>query len=108
MDDHEFKIQYESLAKLEPSLLLKGDVSLLIDEWQIAPNLWDTIRFEVDRGEVVQFILTASSLLSKLNPSSHSGTLRFARIKMRPMSLYESNDSNGSVSLIDLFNEKDI
>lgn len=109
MDDPEFKMQYESLAKLEPSLLLKGEVPVLIDEWQVAPNLWDTVRFEVDkRGEVGQFILTGSSVPPKIDLLSHSGTGRFARIKMRPMSLYESNDSIGNVSLNSLFNGNDI
>jgi uncharacterized protein len=91
------------LADTKPSLLLKGDNPRLLDEWQMAPVLWDAVRFEVDkRGEVGQFILTGSAV-PKDNATAHTGTGRFSRLLMRPMSLYESHESNGTVSLHDLF-----
>jgi len=85
-------------------LLLKGENPRLIDEWQMAPVLWDAVRFEVDkRGDAGQFILTGSAVPAD-NVTAHTGTGRFARILMRPMSLYESKESNGTISLTDLFN----
>lgn len=101
----EDKEQNLGLADLNPSLLLKGNTPRLIDEWQVAPKLWDAVRFEVDhRGEEGQFILTGSSVPINMDIVSHTGTGRFARLTMRPMSLYESEDSNGSISLLELFN----
>jgi len=92
------------LADTKPSLLLKGETPRLIDEWQISPVLWDAVRFEVDkRQDPGQFILTGSSVPAD-NVTAHTGTGRFARILMRPMSLYESRESNGTVSLAALFN----
>lgn len=109
MDDPNKKRQYLRLAELEPLRLLNGSTPLLIDEWQVAPNLWDAVRFESDkRGEPGQFILTGSSVPKSVDPSTHSGTGRFARVKMRPMSLYEQKKSNGTVSLGDLFAGGDI
>ena len=105
MDNPEEKEQNISLANLKPSLLLTGEVPRLIDEWQLAPKLWDAIRFEVDhRGEEGQFILTGSSVPANMDEVAHTGTGRFAWLTMRPMTLYESGESNGSVSLLDLFN----
>ena len=105
MDNPEEKKQNISLANLKPSLLLTGEVPRLIDEWQLAPKLWDAIRFEVDhRGEEGQFILTGSSVPANMDEVAHTGTGRFAWLTMRPMTLYESGESNGSVSLLDLFN----
>ena len=79
----------------------------MIDEWQALPPIWDSIRSEVDkRGEPSQFILTGSSVLPEADETIHSGTGRYAYIKMRPMSLYESGESNGKVSLADLFDDK--
>lgn len=107
MDDPDDGDRYLKLAQLQVSSLLAGDTPRLIDEWQIAPNIWNAVRHEVDkRGEFGQFILTGSSVPSKLDKTMHSGTGRFSRIKMRPMSLFESKDSNGSVSLKDLFENK--
>ena len=101
----EEKEQNISLAELNPSLLLKGEVPRLIDEWQIAPKLWDAIRFEVDhRDEEGQFILTGSAVPAKMNNVTHTGTGRVTWLTMRPMSLYESGESNGTVSLLELFN----
>ncbi len=107
MDNPADKESYIAAAAIDPSLLLDGDVPRLIDEWQIAPNLWDAIRFTVDhRGEDGQFILTGSAVPlineDQLN-TMHTGTGRIGRIKMRTMSLWESGDSLGKVSLRSLF-----
>lgn len=93
------------LANIKPSFLLKGPTPRLIDEWQVAPQLWDAVRYEVDnRDEFGQFILTGSAVPADLTKIFHSGTGRISRMLMRPMSLFESNDSNGQVSLKELFN----
>lgn len=100
----EDKEQNIMLADINPSLLLNGEVPRLIDEWQLAPKLWDAVRFEVDhRGEEGQFILTGSSVPANMESVSHSGTGRFSWLTMRPMSLYESGESTGEISLNDLF-----
>ena len=93
------------IAALNPKLLLEGDVPRLIDEWQLAPQLWDAIRREVDRREGIpgQFILTGSAVPSDKSGIMHTGTGRFGWLKMRPMTLFESKESNGSVSLGALF-----
>ena len=105
MDNPEDKEQNISLADLQPNLLLTGATPRLIDEWQLAPKLWDAIRFEVDhRGEEGQFILTGSSVPANMDEVTHTGTGRFAWLTMRPMTLYESGESNGSISLLELFN----
>lgn len=92
------------MADIDPTLLLAGNTPRLIDEWQLAPKLWDAVRFEVDhRHEVGQFILTGSAIPAEDKDLHHSGTGRFAWLTMRPMSLYESGESNGSVSLEQLF-----
>ena len=91
-------------AKVNVQHLLKGDNPRLIDEWQIAPSLWDSVRFEVDqRGGYGHFILTGSSVPPSMDDIFHSGTGRFSKLKMRTMSLYESQDSSGDVSFRDLF-----
>lgn len=98
------KEQNLTMAEINPSLLLKGEVPRLIDEWQIAPKLWDAVRYEIDhRNAEGQFILTGSSVPAKMDDVTHSGTGRFAWLLMRPMSLYESGESTGQVSLRDLF-----
>ena len=90
---------YLAMADTKPSLVLEGDPPLLLDEWQMAPVLWDAVRFAVDkRGLMGQFILTGSATPSD-NLTAHSGTGRIARMLMRPMRLYESDESNGKVSL---------
>ncbi len=92
------------LASLNPNLLLKGDNPRLVDEWQIAPQLWDSIRFESDhRHKVGLFILTGSSVPPDMSKIIHSGTGRFAWLRMRPMSLWESGESSGDVSLESIF-----
>lgn len=104
MDAPEKKEQNIIMSELNPKRLLKGAVPRLIDEWQLAPKLWDAIRFEVDhRGELGQFILTGSAVPADTTEITHSGTGRFSWLTMRPMSLYESGDSTGEVSLKDLF-----
>ena len=101
--------QSSGLIEISPKTLLDGDTPRLIDEWQALPPIWDSIRSEVDRrGEPSQFILTGSSVLPEADKTVHSGTGRFATIKMRPMSLYESGESTGTVSLKDLFEGKSI
>ena len=92
------------LADMQPSLLLQGATPRLIDEWQIAPKLWDAVRLEVDqRDEFNQFLLTGSSVPPSFIDITHTGTGRIARLRMRPMSLYESGDSTGAVSFASLF-----
>ena len=96
--------QSTALIDISPQTLLKGDTPRLIDEWQALPSIWDSIRSEVDRrGEPSQFILTGSSVLPEADETIHSGTGRFATIKMPPTSLYESGESTGTVSLKELF-----
>lgn len=100
------KEQNLTMVEINPSLLLQGEVPRLIDEWQIAPKLWDAVRYEIDhRNAEGQFILTGSSVPAKMDDVTHSGTGRFAWLLMRPMSLYESGESTGEVSLKDLFKE---
>lgn len=104
MADPEKEKQNLAMADLSPKRLLKGEVPRLIDEWQIAPKLWDAVRFEVDhRDEMGQFILTGSSVPASYEHIHHTGTGRFSWMLMRPMSLYESLDSTGEVSLRELF-----
>ena len=104
MDDPEKKEQNIAMSELSPRRLLNGSIPRLIDEWQLAPKLWDAIRFEVDhRGDLGQFILTGSAVPPDTKDITHSGTGRFSWLTMRPMSLYESGDSTGEVSIKDLF-----
>ena len=98
--------QFTELLEINPGMLLDGAPPMLIDEWQEAPRLWDAVRHEVDRrNEPGQFILTGSSVPSEENLAQihHTGTGRFAWLRMRPMSLYESGESNGAVSFASLF-----
>lgn len=104
MDDPQTKEQNITMAGLNPKRLLTGETPRLIDEWQLAPKLWDAIRFEVDhRHELGQFVLTGSAVPADTKEITHSGTGRFTWMTMRPMSLYESGDSTGDVSLRELF-----
>lgn len=94
---------YIATAKTKPSLLLKGETPRLIDEWQIIPQLWDAVRVMVDdRNEMGQFILTGSNSIDKQD-IMHSGTGRIARLRMQPMSLFETQESTGEISLKALF-----
>ncbi len=104
MQDPDTRDSNIQAASVKPSLLLQGENPRLIDEWQVAPVLWDSIRHEVDmRGEEGQFILTGSATPVMDEQISHTGTGRISRIRMRPMSLFESNESIGAVSLKKLF-----
>lgn len=103
MQDPDKSGAYKTAADTKPSILLEGDVPHLIDEWQMAPVLWDAVRFAVDQRQAVgQFVLTGSAVPID-NSVMHTGTGRISRLTMRTMSLYESKESNGSVSLKDLF-----
>lgn len=99
--------QNRSVASLNPKLLLRGEKPRLIDEWQIAPQLWDSVRFESDHGPLGQFILTGSSVPADMSNVVHSGTGRIGWLRMRPMSLWESQESTGEVSLGELFASPD-
>ena len=108
LDDPTDMSQYLRMADINPKALLQGNIPLLIDEWQLAPKLWDTIRYEVDRrGEPGQFVLTGYAVPAQTDDIHHSGTGRFAWLTMRPMSLYESGESSGEVSLGNLFTSPD-
>lgn len=104
MSDSMRRDQYRLFVDSDPKMILEGETPRLIDEWQQTPKLWDMVRFEVDhRRGMGQFILTGSAVPPKLEELHHTGTGRIARLLMRPMSLWESGDSNGKVSLKDLF-----
>ena len=103
MQDPDKSVSYLKAADTKPSLLLQGDTPRLIDEWQEAPVLWDAVRFAVDqRQKSGQFILTGSAV-PKDGVVKHSGTGRISRLQLRTMSLFESMESNGSISLKQLF-----
>jgi predicted AAA+ superfamily ATPase len=107
LGDTEVLRQSRQMMEISSKTLLQGDTPRLIDEWQTIPALWDTIRNEVDkRNEFSQFILTGSSVQPLADKTVHSGTGRYGRIKMRPMSLFESGESSGSVSMLSLFEDK--
>lgn len=109
MDEPDKTKQYKQMAELNPSALLEGETPRLVDEWQLAPNLWNAVRYEVDkRDDFGQFILTGSAVPAEFDASMHSGTGRISRLYMRTMSLYESKDSDGAISLSDLFDDKEI
>lgn len=105
MQDPDTIAGYMATANTKPSLLLKGDTPRLLDEWQVAPVLWDAVRTAVDdRAEKGQFILTGSTSVDHTK-IMHSGTGRISRLKMYPMSLFESKESNGKISLKTLFED---
>lgn len=109
MDEPDKTKQYKQMVELNPSALLERETPRLVDEWQLAPNLWNAVRYEVDkRDDFGQFILTGSAVPAEFDASMHSGTGRISRLYMRTMSLYESKDSDGAVSLCDLFDDKEI
>ena len=108
LQDPKNKVSNLELATIDPYILLEGEKPRLIDEWQIAPVLWDAVRTSVDDlNEVGLYLLTGSTSVdgSKI---MHSGTGRIHRLLMRPMSLYESKESNGKISLINLFNNPNL
>ncbi len=107
MQDPDRREGYLATARTKPSLLLKGDTPRLIDEWQVAPVIWDAVRHAVDeRREKGQFILTGSTVIDD-DEIMHTGTGRITKMAMYPMSLFESLESNGSISLRCLFDEPD-
>ena len=104
MDDPEHSKQYMQMAQTNIRFLLQGETPRLIDEWQTVPKFWDAIRFEVDhRDDDGQFMLTGSAVPPDGDEIHHTGTGRYGWLTMRPMSLWESGDSNGNISLGDLF-----
>ncbi|WP_235808616.1 ATP-binding protein [Megasphaera hutchinsoni] len=109
MDRPDMTRQYQQMAEISPNTLLKGETPRLIDEWQISPNLWNAVRYEVDnRDEFGQFILTGSAVPNGFDDSMHTGTGRISKLLMRTMSLFESKDSSGEVSIKDLFKGENI
>ena len=103
--DSSNNFQNKKLAEMSPSIVLEGETPRLIDEWQEVDAIWDAVRYAVDqRGKKGQFILTGSSTPKKKENRVHSGAGRIGRLRMRTMSLYESGDSDGKVSLEDLCN----
>ncbi len=108
MDDPSQKAQYLQMAQTHIGYLLQGETPRLIDEWQVVPQFWDAIRFEVDhRDGDGQFMLTGSAVPLKTDEINHTGTGRFGWLTMRPMSLWESGESTGEVSLSTLFASPD-
>ena len=108
MQDPDMRDSYIHTAQIKPSNLLSGENPRLIDEWQIAPNIWDAVRVSVDRrNESGLYILTGSNSIDK-TAIMHTGTGRIDTLQMYPMSLYESGESNGKISLSDLFKNKEL
>lgn len=106
--DPDKKMQYDKTNQTKPSLFLEGEKPRLFDEWQMYPVVWDSIRMDVDHtGLKGQYILTGSARPME-DSVMHSGTGRISKLLMRPMSLYESGESNGSVSLNDIINGNDV
>ena len=109
IQDPDKRSMYRKMADTQPSLLLEGETPHMLDEWQTIPILWDAVRFAADqRQEMNQFILTGSATPIDDDENSemeHTGTGRIARLRMRPMSLWESKESRGQVSLKALFDE---
>jgi hypothetical protein len=102
------KIEFDNIKNTKPSIFLQGEKPRLFDEWQMYPVVWDSIRTDVDHsGLKGQYILTGSAKPSE-GETMHTGTGRISRITMRPMSLYESGESTGEVSIDDLLKNKDI
>lgn len=99
--------QNRTMAELSPDLVLKGEVPRLIDEWQEVPAIWDAVRFEVDKDKSKGKIVLTGSSTPKRKGILHSGAGRIGRIRMNTMSLFESGDSSGAVSLKEMF-EKDL
>lgn len=112
LQDPDMRDKYQSTAAIKPSLLLLGDTPRLIDEWQEAPVLWDAVRTMVDkRKEFGQFIMTGSNSIDPKKRQEfikHSGSGRIAKMQMLPMSLYESLESNGMISIKELFDKPDL
>lgn len=104
LQDPDERGNYDAIAANRPSLFLHGDTPRLIDEWQDYPVVWDAVRLEVDKRQLVgQFILTGSNVVDE-DQIRHSGIGRISRLQMGTMSLWESQESNGCISLRELFN----
>lgn len=102
----DIKAEFKTLLEIDIDIALSGEPPMLIDEWQTIPKLWDAVRYTVDRRRKIgQFILTGSAIPDKENEKEieHSGTGCFAWLTMRPMTLFESGESTGEISLINLF-----
>lgn len=117
LQDPDKREGYLATARTKPSILLKGETPRLIDEWQDAPILWDAVRNAVDqRGLKGQFILTGSTVIKNNGNEDtpeeqrrmHTGTGRIATMTMYPMSLYESKESSGEISFLELFDNKSL
>ncbi len=109
MDDPRNLEMNIQLSEIDPVQLLEGNTPRLIDEWQIAPKLWDAARYEIDNRDLEgQFILTGSSVPVNSDKITHTGTGRFTWLNMRTMSLFESEESSGEVSLNSLFDNPDM
>ena len=109
MDDPKRRRQYQLFAEDNPDAILDGATPRLIDEWQLTPIIWDAIRFRVDhKPGVGQYILSGSAKPADRSEIYHSGSGRFAWMRMRPMSLQESGESSGAVSLSRIFKTSDI
>jgi len=107
MQNPDTRESYLATAQTKPSLLLKGETPRLIDEWQVAPVLWDAVRHAVDERKIKgQFILTGSTVIDD-DEIMHTGTGRISKMSMYPMSLYESKESSGEISLRELFDNKE-
>lgn len=107
MDEPEKREQNRELASVAPMKILAGERPRLIDEWQIAPQLWDAIRYKADRESILGgYLITGSAVPVDIDELKHSGTGRFSWLRMRPMTLMESGESSGTVSLSELFQGK--
>ena len=104
LDDPALGKQYAEMLEMEPTMLLRGEKPRLFDEWQIAPKLWDTIRHSIDReNKEGLYILTGSAVPPSMDDIKHTGAGRYSWLTMSTMSLWESGDSTGNISLRDLF-----
>ena len=103
MQDPDLQEGYLKLADTKPSLLLQGDKPRLVDEWQLAPVLWDAVRVSVDRSSEKGLYILTGSVVKDDSKTKHTGTGRISRLEMLPMSLWESKESTGQVSLSELF-----
>lgn len=115
LQDPDRRAGYLATARTKPSLLLKGDTPRLIDEWQDAPVLWDAVRMAVDERKLKgQFILTGSTVIDEKRKDGeefrrlHTGTGRISTMTMYPMTLYETGESNGEISVSELFDKADM
>lgn len=106
--DPDKKIQYDNISTTKPSLFLEGEKPKLFDEWQMYPVVWDTIRMDIDHSKLKGGYILTGSTKQKKGETMHTGTGRISRIIMRPMSLYESLDSDGKVSFQDIIDGKEI